>query len=294
MGNVYTKSGALAERIYFGSVLIWEKLVESEFIIEVDTTKAGTSNNDQFQFTGAQGNYNVVAKQSDVVVATFNDLSNAATITLPSSGVYVLEVTAKDVNGFNSIAFNNIGDKLKITDTKNWGNIVWSSFERAFFGCSNMLVTATDVPNLSNVINTSIMFSDCLIANPDVSNWDVSNVTDMSFTFRRMALATPNVSNWNISNVTTTRQMFFSMDLANPDVSNWDVSNVTDMRNMINSTPNFSTANLTASYENWSQLPLQQNVEFAAGVTKYNSSGQAGRDILINTYNWTITDGGQV
>jgi len=57
---------------------------------------------------------------------------------------------------------------------------------------------------------------------------------------------------------------------------------------------NLSVENLTACYEKWSLLTLKQNVEFGAGVTKYNSSGQAGRDILVNTYNWNITDGGQV
>jgi len=57
---------------------------------------------------------------------------------------------------------------------------------------------------------------------------------------------------------------------------------------------NLSVENLTACYENWSQLTLQQNVSFGAGTIKYNSSGQAGRDILVNTYNWTIEDGGQV
>jgi hypothetical protein len=57
---------------------------------------------------------------------------------------------------------------------------------------------------------------------------------------------------------------------------------------------NLSVENLTAIYENWSQLNLQQNVSFDAGTIQYNASGQAGRDILVNTYNWTITDGGQV
>jgi len=57
---------------------------------------------------------------------------------------------------------------------------------------------------------------------------------------------------------------------------------------------NLSVENLTACYENWSQLSLQQNVEFGAGTIKYNASGQAGRDIMVNTYNWVITDGGQV
>jgi len=65
------------------------------------------------------------------------------------------------------------------------------------------------------------------------------------------------------------------------------------MSQMFNNS-NLSVENLTAIYENWSQLNLQQNVSFSAGSTKYNASGQAGRDILVNTYNWIIEDGGQV
>jgi len=57
---------------------------------------------------------------------------------------------------------------------------------------------------------------------------------------------------------------------------------------------NLSEENLTACYENWSQLTLKQNVEFGAESTKYNASGQAGRDIMVNTHNWIIEDGGQV
>ena len=312
------------------------------FIIEVDTAKAGASNSDQFEFTGALGDYDVVAKQNGTQVATFNDLSGQQTITLPSSGVYNLEVKSKEVNGFNRIRFNGGGDKLKITDIKQWGEVAWSSFERAFYGCENMLVTATDVPNLSSVTNMDFMFYEASLANPDTSNWDVSNVTVMSAMFRDASIANPNTSNWDLSNVTTIERMFNStisnpdtsnwdlssvtnMDrtfqdapLANPDTSNWDVSSVTNMErtfrkassanpdvsnwdvsNVVNMSfmfefSNLSVENLTLIYENWSQLNLQQNVAFSAGTTKYNSSGQAGRDILVNTYNWTITDGGQV
>jgi len=71
------------------------------------------------------------------------------------------------------------------------------------------------------------------------------------------------------------------------------VSSVTNMGTMFENS-NLSEENLTACYENWSQLNLQQNVSFSAGSTKYNASGQAGRDILVNTYNWIIEDGGQV
>jgi len=289
------------------------------FTIEVKTDNTGTSNDNQFQFTGAVGDYDVVAKQNGVVIETFNDLSDEATITFANGvGTYILEVSAKEVNGFNRIKFNNKGDNDKILDTKNWGNIVWASFENAFHGCNNMKVTATDVPNLSNVTDMQNMFFEASSANPDTSNWDVSNVTDMSLMFyksssanpdttnwdvssvtdmygmfRQASSANPDVSNWDVSSVTNMSRMFRQASSANPDVSNWDVSNVTDMDAMfLNS--NLSVENLTACYENWSQLTLQQNVSFSAGSTKYNASGQAGRDILVNTYNWIIEDGSQV
>jgi surface protein len=289
------------------------------FTIEVKTDNAGTSNDNQFQFTGGQGDYDVVAKQGGIIVETFSDLSDAATITFSNGvGTYILEVTPKAANGFNRIQFDNKGDHDKILDTKNWGNIVWSTFNSAFNGCINMTVTATDVPNLSSVTNMSKMFEDATSANPDTSNWDVSSVADMSLMFAfassanpdtsnwdvssvtnmrlmfyKASSANPDVSNWDVSSVTDMRYMFSSATLANPDVSNWDVSSVTDMRYMFNNS-NLSEENLTLIYENWSQLQLQQNMEFTAGTTKYNSSGQAGRDILVNTYNWTIEDGGQV
>ena len=363
----------------------------SPFIIEVDTTKAGTPS-DQFQFTGAVGDYDVVAKQNGTQVATFNDLSGQETITLPSSGIYVLEVIPKEVNGFNRIAFDNEGDRRKLTDIKQWGDVVWSSFSESFFGCSNMLTTATDIPNLSNVTNMSNMFRNtssanpdtinwdvssvtnmgamfrdatsanpdtsnwdvssvtimyamffaASSANPDTSNWDVSNVTNMGQMFRDASSANPDTSNWDVSNVNSMFLMFYGISSANPDVSNWDVSSVTNMRSMFQSASsanpdttnwdvssvtdmgfmfyfassanpdttnwdvssvtnmsfmfrdsNLSEENLTACYENWSQLNLQQNVSFGAGSTKYNNSGQSGRNIMVVQYNWSITDGGQ-
>jgi hypothetical protein len=236
-GSIYDKSNAGETLLSGGGVF------NNAFTIEVKTDNAGTSNDNQFQFTGAEGDYDVVAKQNGIVVANFNDLSGEETITLPSSGVYVLEVSAKEVNGFNRISFNNGGDNLKITDIKQWGNVAWSSFSRAFFGCSNMLITATDIPNLINVNIMFVMLLNATIANINMRSWDVSGIINMDRIFQNT---------------------------------------------------NLSVENLTACYENWSQLNLQQNVSFGAGTTRYLPSGQEGRDILVNTYNWTIEDGGLV
>ena len=177
------------------------------FIIEVDTSKAGSAS-DQFEFTGALGDYDVVAKQNDTVVATFDNLSGEQTITLPSAGIYVLEVMPKASNGFNRIRFNSSGDKLKPTDIKQWGSVAWSSFQRTFFGCSNMLTTATDRPNLSLVTDMEKMFQGATLANPDTLNWDVSSVTDMEKMFQGATLANPDVSNWDVSSVINMGYMF--------------------------------------------------------------------------------------
>ena len=359
--------GSIYDKSYAGETLLSGGGNTDPFIIEVKTDNAGTSNDNQFQFTGAEGDYDVIAKQGGVIVETFNDLSDEETITFANgAGTYILEVTPKEANPFNRIRFNDNGDKNKILDTKNWGNIVWSSFENAFYGCINMTVTATDVPNLSSVTSLTQMFRDCFVANPntsawntsnvtrmedmfwdasnanpDVSNWDTSNVTEMGDMFRDASNANPNVTNWDVGNVRGMATLFAGSN-ASPNVTNWDVSSCEDMRNLFGDTPGnpnvsnwdvssvertgnmfndatnanpdcrnwnvinlndagdmfegsaLSVENLTSIYENWSQLNLQQNISFSAGSTKYNSSGQAGRDILVNTYNWTITDGGLV
>jgi surface protein len=202
------------------------------FIIEVDTAKAGASNSDQFEFTNAEGNYDVVAKQNDITVQTFNDLSNQETITLPSSGIYVLEITPKFTNGFNRVRFFGDGDRLKITDIKQWGDVAWITFLTAFKGCFNLIGSYTDRPNLSNVNNLNSMFADCRLFNSPVNDWDTSNVTDMANVFRQAFAFNQPLNNWDTSNVTNMAAMFIRTRAFNQPLNNWDTSNVTSMVQM--------------------------------------------------------------
>jgi hypothetical protein len=58
-------------------------------------------------------------------------------------------------------------------------------------------------------------------------------------------------------------------------------------------TTTFSTANLDAIYNGWSQLTLQPNLTANFGSIKYTAASQAGRNILTGApNNWEITDGG--
>ena len=77
----------------------------------------------------------------------------------------------------------------------------------------------------------------------------------------------------------------------NQDISNWDVSSVLDMFKMFDE-DSLSTENYNALLSSWSALPLQNNVKFSVGNTKYSSWTQGYRDVFINTFGWTIYDGG--
>jgi len=55
-----------------------------------------------------------------------------------------------------------------------------------------------------------------------------------------------------------------------------------------------STTHYDALLIGWSSQSLQNNVSFHGGNSQYSSSAAAARQDLIDTYNWTITDGGMV
>ena len=59
-GSIYDKSNAGETLLSGGGVF------NNAFIIEVKTDNTGTSNDNQFQFTGAEGDYDVIAKLSNL------------------------------------------------------------------------------------------------------------------------------------------------------------------------------------------------------------------------------------
>ena len=173
---------------------------------------------------------------------------------------------------------------------------------------------------VSSVTNMSGMFSDARVFNHDLSRWDVSAVTNMSGMFGgKSSLAfNQSLNLWDVSAVTNMSDMFSAARVFNQDLSRWDVSAVTNMSDMFSSegSHNFdqdlsswdvsavtdmsrmllsltlSTANYDALLSGWSGLILQNGVVFSGGNSKYSASAQTARDALVNTYGWTITDGG--
>jgi len=258
------------------------------FIIEVKTDNEGTSNDNQFQFTGAQGDYDVVAKQNDIVVATFNDLSGQQTITLPSSGIYVLEVSAKEVNGFTGMRFDFTGDRLKLLKVKQWG--VFNDTRNFLFnGCQELIEIANDVNWLNSRTTLIGVFraTNKFVILPNTLS--LLNLRNGTTTFQATDLdSLPNVM--VLDNLETGYLMFFQ-------------NNLTDLPTGI-TLPNLSNGDRmlegnTINTERYSKLLIDMeagnnntNVPFHGGGSKYNAAGETARNLLIANQNWSFTDGG--
>jgi hypothetical protein len=178
--------GSIYDKSYAGETLLKSDLNIDAFIMEVDTSKTGVSNSDQFEFTGALGDYDVVAKQNDIVVANFNDLSNQETITLPSSGVYVLEVIPKDTNGFNAIGYEDSRDVNKILDIITYGTVEWTYI--SFYRCPNLKTIGDKIENGEGLtqffrsFHTSIRGATITV--PEEIFWNCPNVTSFNQALR--------------------------------------------------------------------------------------------------------------
>jgi hypothetical protein len=70
------------------------------------------------------------------------------------------------------------------------------------------------------------------------------------------------------------------------------VSSVTYMDDMFYNVT-LSTANYDALLLGWSHETLRPGVSFDAGNSMYSGAASAARSYIINTYDWTIIDGGQ-
>ena len=96
-----------------------------------------------------------------------------------------------------------------LTNMVQWGtDNVWSAIFRMFYQCSSMQYTATDYPNISNLVESGSFretFYNCdAIVNLDLSEWtNTSSFNYMYYTFGKMSsLKTLNLTGWDISNVT--------------------------------------------------------------------------------------------
>ena len=238
----------------------------ANFTSQWDTTLVSTGSSTSAQIKlplEVGGEYNFTVYWGD---GSFDEITSwnqtEVTHTYSSPGNYTLDMDGIIV-GFR---FNNGGDKLKILNIESWGDLNLGNSGYYFYGCSNLNSNATDALNLTGTLFLNYTFASCTNFNGSIGNWNTSSVTSMS-------------------------SMFYSASSFNQDIGNWDVSKVSTMTLMFLgvtlSTPNYDS--LLMGWLNYA--PLKTGVSFDAGDSEYLTGGDA-RQTLIDTYSWSISDGG--
>lgn len=151
-------------------------------------------------------------------------------------GVYTVSITGS----FPRIHFNNGSERLKLLSIEQWGDIQWMTMWNAFYGCENMVLNATDAPDLSQALSLSGMFLNCASFDSPIDHWDVTNINNMQRTFEGCTVFNQDLNSWNTSSVTTMSQMFNKANAFNGNISSWDVSNCRTMRLMFTLAFNFN------------------------------------------------------
>lgn len=211
----------------------------------------------------------------------------------------------------------------RIIDVIQWGSIEWKSMRNAFAFCKNLNITATDLPNLSEVEDMSNMFRDnerntfnatetwdvsnvstmrgmftnALKMNPKVSNWNTYGVKDMSAMFEGTQNANPDVRHWNVSNVTDMNRMFLGAKKANPDMSLWNITNeLTNMEEMLDES-GISPGNYADALQNFVDRAEEEridNIILGASGIQFCDFAEEARDDLIFLRSWEFLDEGDV
>ncbi|MDT0540920.1 BspA family leucine-rich repeat surface protein [Croceitalea sp. P059] len=245
---------------------------------------------------------------------TTENVTGDITHTYSSSGTYTVSISGDFTRIYLS---SSISNAQKLLTIEQWGDIVWSSMEEAFYA-SDPNITASDVPNLTNVTSLKSMFYACpglRNENLSMNNWDVSGIEDMASMFTLSGISGIKIPDWDVGNVKDMSSMFvfgsITFDINQWDVSsvidmsnmffdcsigqsleNWDVSSVIDMSNIFGD-PSMTNDDYDKTLIGWSQLPsLQSGVQLDAPSKQYCLSEEA-RQSIIDIYGWTINDGGK-
>ncbi len=197
------------------------------------TTWRTTTANESITIPTRGGGYNYTVHWGDG--SSESGQTGDATHTYTSAGDYTVSI----VGVFPRIYFNNEGDKTKIREVTQWGNIAWTSMEKAFYGANNLTVTATDVPDLSGVTDMSNMFRGATSFNVDISGWNTVAVTNMSYMFNGATSFNGDIGRWNVEAVTNMSYMFNGATSFNGDIGGWNVEAVTNMSDMFNGATSF-------------------------------------------------------
>ncbi len=210
---------------------------------------------------------------------------------IPAGATIRLSIEPQNLQRF---FFNNGGDRQRITDIENWGAAAWTSMENAFYGCNNLNISATDIPNLTGVTSMANMFRSCSSLNgpANIGQWNVSTVLDMQSMFRSATVFNQNVGTWNVANVLNMFAMFRTASSFNQNLGSWTLNNAVNLGGMLESA-GLSCENYSNTLIGWAaNNPSVTNRSLTADGLQFGFHAVSARNTLVTFRGWTITDNG--
>jgi hypothetical protein len=270
----------------------------SSFKITVDTTYPAGSATNQFQLPLKAGQtYNCTIFWGDGS-STVQTTTTSPTHTYAQGGVYQITI----VGTFPAIFFNNTGDKLKLNSIDNWGSGVWTTFDSAFYGCSNMIGKYTDQPDCTSVTSTlnmfracykfnsifnvptpavtitANMFYDCIIFNQPINKLTTNNVTDITGIFGGCFSFNQSVRTISTASATVMNTMFFDCQNFNQPIGHFKFGGSDFSVYMSNNRSFTYMDDLLISLINNPNTPAGRNMNL--GSSKYTSAALKAKALL--------------
>lgn len=229
------------------------------------------------------GSYNFTVDWGDGTSDTITSYYDTEkTHTYTTAGEYTVLISGE----FNGCYSGSSTFYQKIIEIKNWGSLAFGESTKHFYRCENLIITATDSPDLTNTTSFYRSFFGCesLEGIPGIENWDVSGITNMDQMFADCYTFTADLSSWNTSNVTEMDGMFSGAKKFNSDLSNWNVSKVTDMSYMFSRCYVFESDLSEWDISSVTDLSymFQKCYVFTSDLSRWNTSSVT---TLANTFN---------
>ena len=242
--------------------------------------------------------------------------------------VFEVSTFNQDITGWDVSNVTSMGGMFKFNtafnqEIGNWDVSSLESTNGMFYGATafNKSLANWNAPNLSQIgemfrqSNFNQPLPDLTLAddhrgifynntqfNQDISGWDVSGVTLFFYTFRGATSFNQDISNWDVSSCIVFENMFrsatsFQQNLAGwaPTATNNSAANF--MTGITLTTTNYDAlliawaANLDSAYPGGVGYTNTPTFGFGNSVHTTGGPAEAAKNELINTFNWTITDG---
>jgi len=201
------------------------------------------------------------------------DWGDGTVTTNTNSHIYATanQYTIKINGDITDFAFNNLGDKTKVLNVSKFGGLVVK--DDFLYGCSNIDITATDLPTLTSDLNDAFQGCSSLVFNNSVNNWDLSNTSILRSCFSGSSF-NQNINDWDVSNVTDLSNFVSFNTQFNQPLNNWVTTSLDTILSMFNGCSSFN--------QDLTNFDVSRCTSFA--TLFYNASSFNG-----NISNWNVS-----